>query len=92
MFFSFAKRLCAGFVLLSLFALCFSGCAVTSSGNTLGEAAVLKYSSDQKKFRYVEVGGVYAGDESREVSSPHHSKSMMGLAVKTKIPHKFFLY
>jgi hypothetical protein len=83
--FSFAKRLCTGFVLLGLFALCFSGCAVTSSGNTLGEAAVLKYSSDQKKFRYVDVGGVFAGDEKREVSSPHHSKSIMGLAVNTKI-------
>jgi len=58
----------------------------------LGDAAVLKYSTDQKKFRYVEAGGVYAGDESREVSSPHHSKSMIGLAVNAKVELLSFDY
>lgn len=56
MFFSFVKRWCACSVFLCLSALAFSGCAVTSSGNMLGDAAVLKYSTDQKKFRYVEAG------------------------------------
>ena len=79
MFFSFVKRLCASSVILCLSALAFSGCAVISSANMLGDAVVLKYSTNQKKFRYVEAGTVTAGDESREVSSPHHSKSMIGL-------------
>ena len=92
MFFSFVKRWCVGSVFLCLSALTFSGCAVTSSGNMLGDAAVLKYSTDQKKFRYVEAGGVYAGDESREVSSPHHSKSMIGLAVNAKVELLSFDY
>lgn len=61
MFLSFVKRWCVGSVFLCLSALAFSGCAVTSSGNMLGDAAVLKYSSDQKKFRYVEAGGVTVG-------------------------------
>jgi len=91
-FFSFAKRLCVGLVFLCLSALFFSGCAVSSSGNMLGEAAVLKYSTEQKKFRYVDVGGVYAGDEKREVSSPHHSKSIMGLALNAKIELLSFDY
>jgi len=54
MFLSFVKRWCVGSVFLCLSALAFSGCAVTSSGNMLGDAAVLKYSSDQKKYHYVE--------------------------------------
>ena len=86
------KRICAEFLFLCLSSLMFSGCAATSSGNLLGEAAVLKYSTDQKKYHYVEVGGVYADDESREVSSPHHSKSMIGLAVNAKVELLSFDY
>ncbi len=86
------KRICAEFMFLCLSSLMFSGCAATSSGNLLGEAAVLKYSTNQKKYHYVEAGGVYAGDESREVSSPHHSKSMIGLAVNAKVELLSFDY
>ena len=86
------KRICAEFLFLCLSSLMFSGCAATSSGNLLGEAAVLKYSTDQKKYRYVEAGVVTAGDESREVSSPHHSKSMIGLAVNAKVELLSFDY
>ena len=86
------KRICAEFLFLCLSSLMFSGCAATSAGNLLGEAAVLKYSTDQKKYHYVEAGGVYAGDESREVSSPHHSKSMIGLAVNAKVELLSFDY
>ena len=86
------KRICAEFLFLCLSSLMFSGCAATSSGNLLGEAAVLKYSTDQKKYHYVEAAGVYAGDESREVSSPHHSKSMIGLAVNAKVELLSFDY
>ena len=48
------KRICAEFMFLCLSSLMFSGCAATSSGNLLGEAAVLKYSTNQKKYHYVE--------------------------------------
>lgn len=85
MFFSFVKRWCVGSVFLCLSALAFSGCAVTSSGNMLGDAAVLKYSSDQKKFRFIEASGIFAGDENREISSPHTTSSVGGGAFNGRV-------
>lgn len=38
------------------FVLSLMGCAVTSSGNILGEAAVLKYSKGNNKYRFIDVG------------------------------------
>ena len=71
------------FVLLALaaFVLPFTGCAVTSSGNMLGEAAVLKYSKGNNKYRFVEVGMIVAGSgEDDMISSPHHSTTVGGIS------------
>lgn len=92
MFFSFVKRWCVGSVILCLSALAFSGCAVTSSGNMLGDAAVLKYSSDQKKFRFIEASGIFAGDENREISSPHTTSSVGGGAFNGRVELLSFDY
>lgn len=71
------------FVLLAIAALVlsFTGCAVTSSGNMLGEAAVLKYSKGNNKYRFVEVGMTVAGSgEDDMISSPHHSTTVGGIS------------
>lgn len=49
-------------ILFVFFAMAYAltGCAVTSSGNMVGEAAAVKYSTDEKKYRIAEVGVTYA--------------------------------
>jgi len=46
------------------FVLSLMGCAVTSSGNILGEAAVLKYSKGNNKYRFIDVGMTTAESSS----------------------------
>lgn len=86
------KRICVDFLFLCLLSLMFSGCAATSSGNLLGEAAVLKYSTDQKKFRFIEASGIFAGDENREISSPHTTSSVVGGAFNGRVELLSFDY
>ena len=64
------------------FVLSLMGCAVTSSGNILGEAAVLKYSKGNNKYRFIDVGMTTAeSDEDHVISSPHHSTTVAGISV-----------
>ena len=57
------------FVLLAM-VLNFTGCAVTSSGNMVGEAASLRYSTAEKTFRFMEVGTTFAGTD-HTIEAPH---------------------
>ena len=80
------KRICAGFLFLCLSSLMFSGCAATSSGNLLGEAAVLKYSTDQKKYHYVDAAMIVAGaGENDTISSPHYTTTVGGVSLNMNI-------
>jgi len=55
------------------------GCSVSSSGNMMGEASVLKYSTDEKKYHFIDVGMTFAGaGEKRYISSPHHDVAISG--------------
>ena len=56
-----------------------TGCAVTSSGNMVGEATAVKYSTDEKKYRIAEVGMTFAsaGEEHR-ISSLHSDVEISG--------------
>lgn len=69
------------FAIFTAFA--FSGCAMTSSGNFVGEAGALKYSTEEKEYRFVEAGisagGV--GDENYTIRSPHHETSLSGASL-----------
>ena len=68
------------------FALVFSGCAATSSGNMLAEAAALKYSDGKDMPRFVDVGIIAAGaGEKHKVYSPHHENEIAGIAVATNV-------
>lgn len=78
--------------IFGLLALIFSGCALTSSGNMLGEAVVLKYSTDREKFRFIEASGIFAGDENREISSPHTTSTIAGLAFNARVELLSFDY
>lgn len=56
----------------------FTGCAVSSSGNMVGEAAAVKYSTD-KKYRIAEVGMTFAAaGEERSISSLHSDVEISG--------------
>ena len=56
-----------------------AGCAVTSSGNMVGEAAAVKYSTDEKKYRIAEVGVTFAAaGEERRISSLHSDVEISG--------------
>lgn len=80
-FLRFATSLLA-LVALSSF---LSGCAVSTSGNLLGEAAATKYSTDEKKYRFVEVGTTLASaGEARSISSLHHEVAISGGALSLK--------
>ena len=71
-------------VLLAFFviAYAFVGCAVTSSGNMVGEAAAVKYSTDEKKYRVVEVGMIVAAAGSeRNLSSLHEDVEISGASL-----------
>lgn len=62
-----------------------AGCAVSSSGNLLGEAAATKYSTDEKKYRFVEVGTTLASaGENRSISSLHHEAGIVGGSISLK--------
>ena len=75
-------RCCFALLAFVAFAFSFTGCAVTSSGNMLGEAAVLKYSKEDNKYRFIDVGMTVAtGDEDHMISSPHHSSTVGGFSV-----------
>ena len=77
-----ARRIIALLAIAAL-VLSFTGCAVTSSGNMLGEAAVLKYSKGNNKYRFIDVGITMAGgDRDHMISSPHHSSTVGGFAAK----------
>ena len=69
-----------------LFAVVFTltGCAVTSSGNMVGEAAALKYSSAEKKYRFVEAGGTVAGTD-HSIESPHTDMHVPGFTLNFKL-------
>ncbi|MCF0216120.1 MAG: hypothetical protein HUK21_06565 [Fibrobacteraceae bacterium] len=56
-----------------------AGCAVTSSGNVVGESAAVKYSTDEKKYRIAEIGMMFAAaGEKRRISSLHSDVEISG--------------
>lgn len=56
----------------------FAGCAMTSSGNFVGEAGVLKYSTDEKKYRFAEAGFAFGGNDDYRISAPQHETGLLG--------------
>ena len=64
----------ASFVLflLGVLAVVFFGCAVSASGNLLGEAAVTRFSTKEKKFQFVEAGMTYGATNTDYISLPHY--------------------
>lgn len=72
---------CVFVLFVVMFAL--TGCAVTSSGNMVGEAASIKYSTAEKKFRFVEVGATVAGTDCR-IESPHANIGVRGFTMNIK--------
>ena len=77
-------------LLLGVLAVVFSGCAVSASGNLLGEAAVTRFSTKEKKFQFVEAGLSFASSGKEYMSSPHHDVHYCGgsLAFNTNL-HSF---
>lgn len=69
-----------------LFAVVFTltGCAVTSSGNMVGEAAALKYSTAEKKYRFIEAGATVAGTD-HTIESPHKDMHVHGFTGNWKM-------
>ncbi|MCR5028441.1 MAG: hypothetical protein K6A31_04195 [Fibrobacter sp.] len=65
-------------ILLFVIACALTGCAVTSSGNMVGEATAVKYSTDEKKYRIAEVGIMYASTNKDMIHTPHHDVSYEG--------------
>ena len=67
-------------ILFVFFAMAYAltGCAVTSSGNMVGEATAVKYSTDEKKYRFAEVGIMYASTNKDMIHTPHHDVSYEG--------------
>ena len=62
----------------------FTGCATSSSGNMVGEAAAVKYSTD-KKYRIAEVGLTFAAaGEDRRISSLHSDVEISGGSLNLK--------
>ncbi len=61
-----------------------AGCAVTSSGNMVGEAAAVKYSTDEKKYRIAEVGVMYASSNEDCMFAPHYDVHYKGGTLNLK--------
>lgn len=63
----------------------FSGCAVSTSGNLLGEAAATRYSTEERKFRFVETGMTFvSAGVDRYISSLHHDVVISGGSISLK--------
>ena len=80
-FLCFARTIGTRFLLLFLCVVssAFYGCAVSTSGNLLGEAAATRFSTTDKKFRFVEVGHtLVAAGEDRFISSSHCDTEISG--------------
>ena len=61
------------------------GCAVTTSGNMVGEAAAVRYSTDEKKYRVADVGLTFAAaGKSRHISSLHSDVEISGGSLNLK--------
>lgn len=60
------------------FAFALVGCAMTSSGNFVGEAGALKYSTDEKKYRFAEAGFAFGGNDDYRISAPQHETGLLG--------------
>ena len=56
-------------LVLTLFFMLFYGCSTTSSGNFSGEAAVLKYSTDEKSYHFADVSVMLAADAKKKVKA-----------------------
>ncbi|PBC73298.1 hypothetical protein [Fibrobacter intestinalis] len=69
------------FFFVAALALLFAGCAMTSSGNFVGEAGALKYSTDEKKYRFAEAGLSVGGNDAYRLYSPNHETGLAGGAV-----------
>ena len=80
--------MCKDKIILFVFfvmACAFAGCAVTSSGNMVGEAAATKYSTDEKNYRFAEVGMTFAtAGEKRRISSLHSNVEISGGSLNLK--------
>lgn len=61
-----------------------TGCAVTSSGNMVGEATAVKYSTDEKKYRIAEVGIMYASTNKDRIRTPHYDVAYEGGGISLK--------
>lgn len=61
-----------------------TGCAVTSSGNMVGEAASLRYSTAEKTFRFMEVGTTFAGTD-HTIEAPHSDMHVHGFTENFKV-------
>jgi hypothetical protein len=61
-----------------------TGCAVTSSGNMVGEAASLRYSTAEKTYRFMEVGVTVAGTD-HTIESPHKDMHVHGFTGNWKM-------
>ncbi len=71
----------------------FSGCAVSTSGNLLGEAAATRYSTEERKFRFVEAGQtLVAAGEDRFISSSHCDTEISGGALSLRASLLSFNY
>lgn len=70
------------FILLAS-ALMLSGCAITSSGNMLGEAVSAKYSTPERKYRFVDVGILYGAPNGDDyvVEADYNSSTIGGLSL-----------
>lgn len=67
------------FLLFCVIAYAITGCAVSSSGNMVGEAASVKYSTDDKKYHIAEVGMTFAAaGEDSFISSLHNDVEISG--------------
>ena len=79
------------FVFLTLLVSVFTGCAVTSSGNLVGEASATRFSSEDHEYRFAEVGMTYAAaGAERTVHSPHRDIEISGLSLNLRVD--FFSY
>ncbi len=75
-------NLCKLILLASAFAL--FGCAMTSSGNFVGEAGALKYSTEGKKYRFAETG-VSFGATNRNMETEHHETEIAGGSIHLRV-------
>ena len=71
----------AGKFFLVAFAFALVGCAMTSSGNFVGEAGALKYSTDGKKYRFAEAGLLFGENGDYKIHSPSNEKALIGQSV-----------